>query len=199
MQPDQEWMSESDLIDTICGKFVPTRPVQIGKAYHSVLEDPDRYLVPGGFTCDQFGFDLEAVQPMLNLIDRRGVFEVKTTREVLPGVIVVAKADHLIGTRIDEFKTTLSSFAAEKYLDSIQWRMMALLFEASAVTYHVATLDDHENGVVSLKGVDSLTVYPYPALEEDCQALLREFVGYVVAKKLDGILRARQEASSWAA
>ncbi|HVQ15609.1 MAG TPA: hypothetical protein VMS40_18535, partial [Vicinamibacterales bacterium] len=50
--PEQEWMSEDELIATICGKFVPNHAVKRGAAFGKVLETPDPYRVSGGFICD---------------------------------------------------------------------------------------------------------------------------------------------------
>jgi hypothetical protein len=194
MQPDQEWMTEQALIDTISGKFVPTPAVLLGSAFGKVLEDPDRYLVPGGYRCNGFAFDLKDVDPALALIDRRGVFEAKGVKSYGP-IDVVAKADHLFGAHLSEFKTTGSTFDFDKYADSCQWRFMADIFEPSIITYHVFELDDHGNGVAELKVAHSFDLFPYAGLHQDCCQLLERFVGYVTAKGLDGLLRDRQAAA----
>lgn len=195
MQPDQDWMSEASLIDTILGRFSPTPAVKLGLAYGRVLEDPDRYLVPGGYICQGYSFALKDVEPALAAIDRRGVFEAKGVK-AYGAVDVVAKADHLLGTHLSEFKTTGSTFDFDKYAASCQWRFMVDIFEASRVTYHVFELDDHGNGVAELKAVHSFNLYPYAALHQDCGDLLTGFVSYVRAKGLDGVLRQRQQEAA---
>lgn len=194
MQPEQDWMSEAELVATIKGEFVPTTPVLIGQAYGRVLEDPDAYQVPGGYRCGGFCFDHASVDPALALIDRRGVFEAKA-QKAYGACDVVAKADHLCGAHLAEFKTT-KTFAIEKYLESYQWRFMVDIFQPMDVTYHVFTLDDHGNSVVELKDINSFRVYPYAALHEDCAALVQQFAAYVTTKGLDGLLRARQTAAA---
>jgi hypothetical protein len=111
-------------------------------------------------------------------------------------VDVVAKADHLYGAHLSEFKTTGSTFNFEKYADSCQWRFMVDIFAPLKVTYHVFLLDDHENGVAELKGIESFNLYPYAALHQDCCELLEKFVSYVTAKGLDGLFRDRQKAAA---
>jgi len=195
MQPDQDWMTEQELLATIRGKFVPNHNVSLGQAFGRVLEDPDRYAVPGGFRvsangeCFAFGHDVMA--PCLALIDRRGVFEAKSSKRYGP-CDVVSKADHLLGAHLSEFKTTLSSFNVDKYLDSCQWRFMADAFEPLVVTYHVFCLAEATNGVIELRSIETMNLFPYPALHEDCAALVREFTHYVTVKGLDGLLRQRQ-------
>jgi hypothetical protein len=192
MTPDQEWMTEASLIDTIRGVFQPTQAVRLGQAFGRVLEDPDKYLVPGGYACDDYGFALSTIEPCLALINRRGLFEVKGTK-VYGDCTVVAKADHLYGAHLSEFKTTGSSFNFEKYADSCQWRFMVDIFQPSKVTYHIFEMDDHDNGVAELKNIHSFDLYPYPKLHEDCAQLVEEFAAYVTAKGLDGLLRERQQ------
>lgn len=192
--PNQEWMSEDDLLATIRGQFIPTPAVLLGQAYGLVLEDPDRYLVPGGYQCGGYTFAMADVAPALALIDRRGVFEAKALK-AYGDCDVVAKADHLYGAHLSEFKTT-SYFNVEKYLDSCQWRFMADIFEPLSITYHVFSLDDHGNGVAELKDVNSFNLYPYAELHQDCADLVQEFAHFVTAKGLDGLLRERQKAAA---
>lgn len=195
MQPDQDWMSEAELLATIRGEFVPTPAVLLGQAFGKVLETPERYQVPHGYRCGDYFFDDATMAQPLALIDRRGVFEAKAQKAYGP-CDVVAKADHLLGAHLSEFKTTTSTFTFEKYAASCQWRFMVDIFEPAQVTYHVFLLDDHENGVVGLRGIETFNLFPYDALHEDCRALLGEFVAYVTLRGLDGILRQRQREAA---
>jgi hypothetical protein len=197
--PEQEWMSEDDLRDSILNVWKPNHKVNLGKAFGSVLEDPCRYVVPGGFRVivaeETFEFGRDVIEPCLVLIDRRGVFEAKAQKSYGP-VDVVSKADHLLGAHLSEFKTTLSSFDVTKYLDSYQWRFMADAFEPSQITYRVFCLDEANNGVISLKDIHTFNLFPYVGLHEDCEALLREFCGYVEARGLADGLRQRQREAA---
>ena len=107
---------------------------------------------------------------------------------------VVAKADQLLGTELIENKTTLSTFAFDKYAESYQWRFMVDLFQPLQVTYHVFCLSENPSGtVITLRSIESFHLYPYAALHGDCCDLLRQFVNYVTARGLDGLLRERQQ------
>lgn len=193
--PDQDWLTEQALIDTIAGVFVPTPAVLLGQAFGRVLEDPDRFRVPGGYSCLNHSFSAATMAPALALIDRRGIFEAKAVKSYGP-VDVVAKADHLFGAHLSEFKTTGATFNFDKYEASCQWRFMVDLFEPLQVTYHVFILDDHENGVAEVKSIESFNLYPYEGLHHDCCELLGRFVDYVTAKGLDGLLRDRQRLAA---
>jgi hypothetical protein len=197
--PEQEWMTEESLIDTIKGVFVPNHKINLGSAFGKVLEDPDRYMVPGGFRRkaggEWFEFGRDVIEPCLALIDRRGIFEAKAIAHYDDGIDVVSKADHLYGAHLSEFKTTLGQFDFDKYAESCQWRFMADAFQPRRITYRVFCLDEATNGVISLKDIHSFDLYPYQGLRDDCARLVREFAAYVTAKGLDGLLRERQAAA----
>lgn len=200
MQPDQEWMAEADLLATIRGEFVSTRPIEIGLAFERVLQDPRRYQVVGGYRCDGFSFDEATMREPLALVDPRGVFQVKATKPYAGGeAVVVMKADQIIGAHVQEWKTTTEYFAIDKYLESYQWRVELDILEAPQATYHVFELYDHENSVIELQQIHSFNVFAYPALHADCERLVGEFVEYVTRAGLDGLLRARQRAAEAAA
>jgi hypothetical protein len=190
-------MREADLVASIKGEFVPTRAVNIGQAYHSVIETPDRYRTDSGYKFGEFFFGDTDVEPALALVDRRGVSEVRGSMALSDDVVLATRADHLCGTTINEYKTTCSAFAPDKYVESMQWRVMALAFQPAVIRYHVFTLDDDETtNEIGLKSVDSLSLYPYPALRDDVTELVRQFVDYVTLRGLDGHLRERQEAAA---
>jgi len=198
LQPDQEWMSEADLLATLRGEFTPTPKMALGTAFGAVLEDPDRYAVRG-FTADQttayqcggYTFSADMMAPALAMFDRRGVFEAKATKAYGPHV-VVAKADQLLGAQIIENKTTLSSFDFEKYANSYQWRFMADIFEPAFITYRVFLLAENDAGIPSLRGIEEFNLFPYADLHQDCCALLDTFVAYATAMGVADVLNERQ-------
>lgn len=192
MQPEQDWMSEDELLATIRGEFVPNHKVKIGLAFGKVLETPDRYRGRAGYTCNGFHFSDDVMAPALAEIDRRGIFEVKASK-FYGECNVVCKADHVLGSHLSEFKTTLSSFNPDKYAESCQWRFMADILKPSKITYRVFCLaEEHSTGVIEIKSIETMNLYPYPAMHQDCCDLVGEFKDYVTRKGLDGLLRERQ-------
>jgi hypothetical protein len=196
--PDQEWMSEEELAATIRGEFKGNHKVSLGSAFGQVLEDPDSHVVQGGFRAgaggEFFDFGTDVMEPCLELVDRRGVFEAKAVKSYGPHD-VSSKADHLLGGHLSEFKTTLSTFDFDKYANSCQWRFMADAFKPTRITYRVFCLSEGSNGVIELRSIESFDLYPYPGLHRDCQGLVDDFCTYVTAKGLDGFLTARQAAA----
>jgi hypothetical protein len=191
LEPDNEWMSEADLVASIRGEVTPSPRMQLGKAFDAVLNEPERFKVSGGYRCEPYAFDDVVMAPCLAVFDRRGLFQVKTQQRY-GEIDVVAVADQIVGATVIENKTTTSSFDADKYMASYQWRFLADIFLPKRVTYHVFCLHEDANGYVSLRSIETLNLYPYPALHADCCGLLTRFVDYVTAKGLDAFLRERQ-------
>lgn len=190
----EDWMTEDRLRESILGTVTPSHEMDLGKAYHAILEAPDVYRVSGGYRCGAFAFGDDVMQPMLDVIDRRGVFEVKTTLDV-DGCTLVCQADQLVGASLYEYKTTSSGYDVQKYLDSYQWRVMALAFQPVSITYRTACLYEGTNGVIDCRSVETVTVYPYPELPADVRRLLAQFKEYAVSRGLDGHLRERQRVA----
>jgi hypothetical protein len=190
--PDQEWMSENDLRATIRGEFVPTPEVLLGQAFGKVLEDPDRFLVEGGFRYCEHYFTRATMEPALALMDHEhGVFEAKATKEY-GDCLVVSRADQLVGSDLKEHKTTTGYFNLNKYTESYQWRFMLDAFNVRRVTYLVFLLEEHPDRSVDLRGIETLRLYRYPGLHDDCAELVRRFREYVTLRGLDDLLRARE-------
>jgi len=186
---------EARLIAAIKGAYVPqTVNMRVGHAYHYLLEHPQLSL-EGVYERNGFRFAPSAIEAVLERLTPGGVFETKVARSI--GVtregdqlVLVSKADHIAGLHISEFKAPLGgSFDAEKYMDSYQWRVMMMLYEANMVTYHIACLKEVDDDVLTLKSIDSMNLFPYPTLESDVKLLVRELLRYVRTMGLDSYLR----------
>ena len=195
----EEWMEEQDLIDTISGKFVPNHKINLGQAFGRVLETPEPFAVPGGYAIEvngeRFEFGADVMAEPLSLMDRRGVFEAKAVTPYGPHE-VVCRADQIVGAKLIEHKTTLSSFNFEKYAESYQWRYMADAFHPAVIVYHVFCLSEGSNGVIELRGVETFKLFQYGRLHPDCCDLLKDFEWYVDSRGLRYVLDARQKEAA---
>jgi len=188
---NEDWFTEAMIQDSIKGVFKSTPEIQMGLAYHKLLERPQKNL-EGLYERNGFRFAPEAIESMLEKLEP-GVFEVKLEKSVGftregDDVVLVAKVDHIAGLHVSEFKTTTDPFNAEKYLGSYQWRTYCLVFEAQQLSYHVAVLEPVDDRI-QLRDLASMNVYPYTGLESDVTAMVRELVRYLRISKLDEFVR----------
>lgn len=192
MHPDNDWMTEAELLANIRGEFEPTHKVDLGFAFGQVLAEPEKYRTPGGYLAEAFYFEDAMMRPCLDMFDRRGVFEAKAIGR-FGNYAVVGKADQIFGDDIRENKTTLGSFDFDKYASAYQWRFLVDLFGADAVTYHVFCLSEPKaTGGVALRSIETFTLYRYRGLHQDCARLVSQFCDYVKLRGLEGVLRDNQ-------
>lgn len=185
---DETWMSESDLLSSLRHEAPPTPALLIGRAFDAIVCDPLRYQVRGGYTAEGYTFGDDDMAIAFAAFDRRIVWQVKTAKvwdELPEKPTIVAKADGIFGQRLIEIKTTLSSFDFAHYERGYQWRYYVHMFEAPAIEYRVFKLNDHSNGVIDVKDVETFTLYPYPNLHADCSELLQQFLDFVRIKHLE--------------
>lgn len=199
MDPQQDWMSEEDLLATITGTTVPTPKMLVGGAFGRVLEKPLKYRKDGAYLAPakcgdnwiDFWFDTASVERALSVFDPGGVFEVPMVADY-DGVKVVAKADQMIGRLIVENKAKLApSFDFDKYAQSVQWKLMADMAGVDAVRYNVFLLDDSEM-LIRLRAIESFNLYPYALMHDDCLDIVQQFREYVERKGLVEQLNEKQ-------
>lgn len=184
-----DWMTEDELIAGIKGEFVPTVPVKIGSAWGKIIETPTKYLDDLWYVCDDYAFNPEQVHFALTLFDRRGFFEVKSTKQYGEHTIV-AKVDHIYGAHISEIKSTLKGFNFDKYAESCQWRFYLDIFLARKLTYHVFCLNEPDvDNVVYLDSHEPFHLYPYAEMEHDCFVMVEEFAEYAKKRNLESYLQ----------
>lgn len=191
-EPEQDWMTEDDLVAQIRGEFQPTPITELGTAFDHVLNDPQKHQVDGGYTSGLHFFPDLMMAPVLELLGRRGVSQVKHEK-AYGDCVIVAKADELIGVRCIENKTTTGQFNIDKYLESYQWRYLIDVFGVRMVTYRVFLLSDPEQGAIRLREIQSFNTFPYAELHYDCERLVREFATYARSRGLEAFLAERQE------
>ena len=199
MQPDNEWMTLEALELQILGRSPVSDAMRIGTAFGQIIEHGgDRYRQGSLFVCNGVQFLGDGMQAAIDTYDRRGLFEVKGT-QLYGDVLVVAKADHLIGRHLTETKTTLNAFDFDKYAASVQWKLMADIFDPRRVTYKVALLNEFAPMTYEVRELVPFNLYPYDALHEDCETIVAQFREFAVARGLDVPLRARQASIEEAA
>jgi len=188
-----DWFDEAKLVDSIKGTVVSNLKMQIGQAFHSLLERPQLNLY-GAYESNGLSFEPAVIDSILERLPKGGVFEtkvVKTVGQTREGddLVPVGESGDISGLNVSEFKAPLDGqFDADRYERSVQWKVYGLTHQACAVTYHVACLKE-DDGLLRLRTLDSMNLYPYPDMERDVRELVREFLHYLRNRGLDNYLR----------
>lgn len=190
---DEGRVTYAELVATITRTQTPTLRMRRGAAFGLVLQDPDAYRVPGGYACDGFRFEADTIERALATIDRAGLFEQKRTARY-GAHTVVAKADHLLGLDVTEFKTT-TAYNPDKYARSYQWRFLLDLFRVDLLTYRVFVVREPS---LALGAIEEFSCVPYGALHADCARLVEAFVAFVRSRALAAHLPDRPDVEEWA-
>jgi hypothetical protein len=205
MEPEQEWMTEAALIETIKGEFTGNVKTDRGAAFGRAITEPDRWPVETWpDPLDEMSyFQMMAVPvddkddaPVIYLpadmvrecarhVPPDLTYEVKVVKDY-DGIDVVSKVDGVKGISVWEFKMT-DGFDIDKYLSSCQPKFYLDAFDADKVTFIVFDIRERKSRKKALAGVSRLElvdvhpfdVYPYPRLHEDCVQIVRDFVDYV--------------------
>lgn len=181
---DGDWMTFEQLKADLEG-FKETPLMRRGTSLHAILETPEQYAIDGDHSAH--GFRWTGLDRYLKAMPF-GVHEVKATLVIdTPSngpIQLVGKADMLQGLIVREFKTT-KQFSAQKYLDSMQWRIYLMAFGAPACVYTVFEVEGGEEWPVegsealcTVKSANKMELFAYDGMANDVTKLVDEFVSF---------------------
>lgn len=195
-----------NLLSSIRGEFTPSQWMELGTAFHAILEEPSKYVVfcdqhgeateHHAYLCDDLFFPAEAIEPCIDAMDYSGAFEVKTSKKYFVGseeVTVVAKCDQLLGMTVIENKTRWGQFDYDGYAESCQWRFYLDIFNVEAVKYNVFCMNYTVSRGIELNSIETFTMHDYCDLQSDLQQLLSDFIYFINTQNLQHYFRDKYE------
>jgi hypothetical protein len=149
---ENDWLSQDEFIEQLKGKFEATRKMNLGTAFHNILENPVPHFVAkkGLYVSDGFEFQKKDIESATAKVNYAFPFEIKATKVYnIQGIdiTVVAKADQLEGRKGNEHKSTWSAFSYDKYAESVQKAIYCDVFELDRVVYKVWEFSDLVSGI----------------------------------------------------
>jgi hypothetical protein len=198
-----DYCSEGQFIEFITKPPTPTRFMELGKAFHNILEDTNK---ASGRAFDKYGridvliaangieFPMSVIETCCRVINLSFPFEIKTTKIYefpYDTIELVGKVDQLVGLEIVENKTVWSWFDYNKYSKSIQWKLYMELFEAERVNYNVFIMKD--NGIIWLLDIQQFHFDSYLGLEQDNRIMLGEFLSFIKHNNLEKYFEGKNE------
>lgn len=191
--PDADDDSLADLLANLRGEGVASELMRAGTAFHKALET-----APTGIDVSELGAEGYTFHITDSLeIGLTMIRELRASKTyIVDGVPIVisGQVDQLEGRRIEDHKTT-GRFDAERYMEGYQWRLYLDIFGAHHFRWNVfeiAAMDEPKTYQVFAQ--HRLEQYRYPALGDDCQALVSRFARFVreympTAPTLAGLLQ----------
>ena len=191
---DHEFISLERMEADIRGEREPPNADMLrGTALGTVLAEPNRCAVEGEdlYACtDETGgawtFDACEIDCARSRMDV-GLFEVPAWLEI-DGHTISCRADGISGTRVVEVKCPKTPVLdPQRYMDSFQWRVYLLAFEAQICEYHLISLREVEKGspVLGICDHHIFKMHRYQGLEDDVKELVRDLAGFVRARGLE--------------
>lgn len=126
---------QSNLIERLTHAAKPTPQMEAGRAFAKMMERANHDTI-GTATVDDWAFDFTAMTAEISIPTLREIKAEKVYATPSGPVTLVAKCDGLTGRTVTDDKLT-EKWDAEKYLDSLQWRVYLELFEADRFVYEV--------------------------------------------------------------
>lgn len=168
-----EDMTLDELVHRLTGASKPNRAMELGTAWHSVLEDPPESL--SAIQRDGFNFVVEC-EAEITLPQVREIRAAKMYRVDGVAVLLSGGCDGISGNVVTDHKLTARP-DPEKYLDSYQWRAYLDIFGADVFEYILYHAKD-EGDVVRIRDVSPFRFYRYPQMFDDLIGGLREYVAF---------------------
>lgn len=165
-------------LDELLNGFEASPAMLAGTAFHKALEE---------FPTDATVSTLHALGHTFTF---RGDFEVRlpVIRELRASktymvdgqpIVISGQVDALEGLRIEDHKTT-ARFDPDRFMSGYQWKLYLDIFGATAFRWNVFELIELDApGFYEVREQHTLEQYRYPALQDDCQALVSRFARFV--------------------
>lgn len=178
-----------DLIRDIKGETTETPYMIAGRAFHSILEEPEKYVDADLYICDGYKFDKPEVdEKVLSLLPKDIVPEVwgeKKYRFPTGEIVLRGRCDGLNG-RVYEHKTNWTRYSFLQYNLSWQWPCYIELFRVSEVVYTVVSLaTDNNSGLTHISQVNTFSLHRYPGLSLRVERLIEGYLELIQQLKLE--------------
>jgi len=179
IEPEREEfeVSTEDFLAYMRRESVATDDMRCGQAFHTLLEHagPDSFfdeVEQDGFTF-RFGGDFPLALPP----EREGSVEKVYTTAAGP-VLLRGRVDGLDGFEVTDYKLTTSTFDAERYAGSLQWKAYCDMTGARQFQYLVFQAKRKETDVW-VYDLHPLTLHAYPQMTDEVQRRVEQLAQFV--------------------
>ncbi len=170
------WKANEDLglaflLTRLLHKDPPTPAMEAGRAFAKMFE----HVRSGNLdevTVDGWTFDFSALNQEIAVPDVRELKAEVVISTPSGPVTLVGKVDGLDGTTVHDQKLT-ERWDAERYLDSLQWRVYLVMFGAKRFVYDVFQ-GRYDGQRVTIYGYEAMPFFAYPGMRADVESAVAE-------------------------
>ncbi len=197
---EEQYAFEGELIDSIKGKRTESWQARAGTGVHSLLERGP-LAVGEEFPCGDYLVDQETDAAIRQAVvlppadERTPECKIYTPIAGPIPVVLSGRIDLLWGSILFDHKCKFSSWAAQDYEPSLQWRLYLLMTGCRCFVYNVLSFyEPKEKGdLLRFKGAEVLRFWAYPAIGEDCVQWIGRFMEWAQQRRLLGYLEMKEK------
>lgn len=204
---DEDWKPYEELVSAIKRTVAETPQMQLGKAFHRVMEHHPNCQEEGGLICvDGYCF-AKSIQPEEDKSINTEIKALPVMQTNKGDCTISMVADGIVGNTIIEYKTTQDSIDAIRYQDYYQWRCYLWGFSAETVIYDIMQLTEREDfwgvgkrdcddwqrenndSVWQAKDRQRVKFYPYERMTEDIRLLAEDMIRFCQRQGLEEAIK----------
>ena len=184
-----DYVTLGELEAQIRKEYRTTPDMERGTALHAVMEDPEPYRWGWELIYGDWRFAAAEIDELRGKVSS-AVTEIPASFE-LAGHTIRCRVDGMTGLTVQELKCPRKqSYDPDNYLESYQWRIYLLAFEAQTCDYHLVSLHkpDKSSGVSYIQSHNVVRTHRYAGLEADVKRLLQDFEQFLWDRNLETYL-----------
>ncbi len=187
-----DWMTTEKLVSQIRSEEPPNEQMLLGTAVHKYIED--------GSHSEEFDIDYASIdEVMADLRLDVMLHELRGSRNLMTeyGEIQInSLADGILGLMLYEWKTTTGTIQLDKYIDSMQWKVCAWVFELPRIEYRIMQLKQGRKKDDTTWKVTKSEVLPLVWNDRDMieiNHMVNGFIDFCLRTDLEAFIQPRDE------
>jgi len=188
----ENYDTESQLIESLTGKFEGNDKTDIGSAIHAIVEHGGVGAINKFYDLSEYGVKLstEQILIIINHANNLGVFtpEIRLAKEFetrFGNVQIVGKTDQLQGVVLRDTKVTFKPRDYAYYYDSMQWKIYLSIFGLDRFAYDVFEVQGYDESMgkdiskCTIKQYEPFEMLRYENMETEISNLINSFCEWV--------------------
>ena len=197
-----ESYTEEQLCNDLFGEFIPTIKMEIGTAFHALMEKikeegvivryeelPDDGFIGTITEMNSWKFDYRSILQIADHVENNALKEKKAIKCVEldnHSIQLVAQPDAIYGLTAVDYKTRWRQFTTADdillyYINSVQWKTYLYVYSLNCFKYVIINLTKTQhNDIISIESITPFSLYAYSGMVSEVLDLLEDFANWIV-------------------